>query len=350
MAIPSVMKAYLYNTTIPNGVLPNLAYDPAARTPPPPSSPSQVLIKVLSTSLNPADCKVPEQSTIFGRVLICSTPASPGLDFAGRVVATHPNHKGEFNPGQLVFGCLARPRTFGATGEYVLCDENDLAILPDGVSIDDAACVGVSIRTAWQSLKYYIKPSSSPGAVGDEQKKVFINGGSGGCGVFAIQFAKMLGCHVTVTCSSRNEKLVRELGADEVIDYTAVDVLQTLKAKGQVFDHAIDHIGTPDNLYSQCHHFLKAGCAYVQVGAGSIMKVVWRTITPRFLGGGRRWFVPLMLENSKEDLLTVVEFLKERKLRVVVDEVFEFGDVIKAYEKLHSGRAKGKIIVHVAKD
>ncbi|KAL2853481.1 hypothetical protein BJY01DRAFT_206768 [Aspergillus pseudoustus] len=349
MAAPAEMKAYLYSTTVPNGVLPNLAYNPAARTPRPPSSPSQFLIRVLSTSLNPADCKVPEQSTVFGRVLACSTPASPGLDFAGRIAATHPNYNREFKEGQLVFGCLARPRTFGTTGEYVLCYENDLAILPEGVSIDDAACVGVSIRTAWQSLKYYIRPSSSATA-GGEQKKVFINGGSGGCGVFAIQFAKMLGCHVTVTCSSRNEKLVRELGADEVIDYTAMDVLEALKTKGQVFDHVIDHIGTPDDLYSQCHHFLKTGRAYVQVGAGSIMKVVWRTITPRFLGGGRRWFVPLMLENSKEDLLTVVGFLKEKKIKVVVDEVFEFEDVVKAYEKLHSGRARGKIIVHVAKD
>ncbi|KAL5332260.1 hypothetical protein BJX70DRAFT_384675 [Aspergillus crustosus] len=332
------MKAWIYKSTIPS-VEENLTFNSTARSPPAPSSPNQVLVKVFSSSLNPADCKVPEQFTIFGKALICSTPASPGLDFSGIVVATHANHKGEFQAGQSVFGCLGRPRTFGTMGEYVIVDQNDLAVLPEGVSVDDAACIGVSIRTAYQSLKYYIK---APG------KKVFINGGSGGCGVFAIQLAKMLGSHVTATCSSRNVSLVKELGADEVIDYTAVDVTETLKAKGQVFDHVIDHIGVPGDLYAQSHQFLKPGAAYVQVGAGSIMLVVWRTITPRFFGGGRRWFVPLMLENSKEDLETVVKFLAEKKIRVVVDEVFGFEDVKKAYEKLHSSRARGKIIVRVS--
>jgi NADPH:quinone reductase-like Zn-dependent oxidoreductase len=334
------MKAWLYNATTPS-VLANLTFNPTARSPPAPSRPDEVLVKVLSTAINPADCKVPEQFTIFGKALICKTPASPGLDFCGRVVATHAKHKGEFQAGQLVFGCLARPKTFGTMGEYVLANDNDLAVLPEGVSVDDAACIGVSIRTAYQSLKYYIK---SPG------KKVFINGGSGGCGVFAIQIAKMLGAHVTVTCSSRNSSLVKELGADEVIDYTAVNVTETLKAKGQVFDHVIDHIGIPGDLYAQSHHFLKPGCAYVQVGAGSIMLVVWRTIRPRFLGGGSRWFVPLMLENSKEDLVTVVKFMADKKIRVVVDEVFGLEDAKKAYEKLHSARARGKIIVRVCEE
>ncbi|KAL4885295.1 hypothetical protein BJY04DRAFT_180555 [Aspergillus karnatakaensis] len=340
MPHPSTMKAWLYNSTTPS-VDANLTFDASARSPLAPSRPDQVLVKILSTSLNPADCKVPEQVTILGRTLICSLPASPGLDFCGRVAATHANHQGEFQVNQLVYGCLARPRTYGTTGEYVLVDENDLAALPEGVSIDDAACVGVAIRTAYQSLKYYIK---TPG------KKVFINGGSGGCGVFAIQFAKNLGAHVTVTCSGRNVSLVKELGADEVIDYTSVDVTETLKEKGQVFDHVIDHIGFPSDLYAQCHHFLKPGGRYVQVGSKSIMIVVWRVITPRFFGGGRRWFVPLMLENSKEDLVAMGKYLAEKKIRVVVDEVFGFEDVKKAYEKLHSGRARGKIVVRVTEE
>ncbi|KAL4920836.1 hypothetical protein BDW62DRAFT_164760 [Aspergillus aurantiobrunneus] len=338
MPPPPTMKAWLYHNTSPEGVLPNLTFTATARSPPSPSSPNQLLIKVLSTALNPADCKVPEQTTVLGRVLICNTPASPGLDFCGQIVATHPGHNGEFTQGQLVYGCLARPREFGTTGEYVLADANDLAPLPEGVSIDDAACLGVAVRTAYQSLKHYIK---TPGC------KVFINGGSGGCGVFAVQFAKMLGAHVTVTCSGRNTELVRSLGADEVIDYTAVDVTETLKAKGPVFDHVIDHIGIPDNLYAEAHHFLKPGGVWVQVGSGSIMTAVWRTITPRFLGGGRRRFVPLMLQNSKEDLVAVGGYLAEKKIRIVVDEVFGFEGVVEAYRKLGSGRTRGKIIVHV---
>jgi NADPH:quinone reductase-like Zn-dependent oxidoreductase len=65
------------------------------------------------------------------------------------------------------------------------------------------------------------------------------------------------------------------------------------------------------------------------------------------LGGGRRKYVPLMLGNSKEDLEQVGAFLRDQVIRVVVDEVVGFGDVVKAYEKLRSGRARGKIIVRV---
>ncbi|KAL3476294.1 hypothetical protein BJX99DRAFT_228237 [Aspergillus californicus] len=342
---PKTMKAHLYSSTA-GGVEQNLTFTSTARSPPPPSRPGQILVEVLSTSLNPADFKVPEQSTFFGRVLICRTPASPGIDFSGRVAAVHPGHKGGFEPGQRVFGCLARPREFGTLGQYVLVEENDLTHLPEGVSDDDAACLGVSVRTAYQSLKYYI---NTPG------RRVFINGGSGGCGVFAIQIAKNMGAHVTVTCSSKNESLVRELGADEVIDYTAVDVLQTLTETAQseekgLFDHVIDHIGLPESLYAQSHNFLKPDGYYVQVGAGSISTVVWRTITPRFLGGGRRRYVPLMLENSKQDLEIVARFLQEKKVRVVVDSVVGFSseEVIAAYKKLRSGRARGKIIVRLS--
>ncbi|KAL4927036.1 NAD(P)-dependent alcohol dehydrogenase [Aspergillus undulatus] len=353
MTNPKTMRAWLYNNTI-SSVQSNLTFHPSTRTPPLPSHPSQLLIKILSTSLNPADCKVPEQSTILGKTLICALPASPGLDFAGEVVALHPRYvKDEFKPGTLVYGCLARPREFGTTGEYILVDENDCAPLPEGVGVDDAACVGVAMRTAWQSVKYYLQPPSntpneSPGKQSGKQKKVFINGGSGGCGVFAIQFAKLLGAHVTTTCSTRNINLVKSLGADEVIDYTTTDVTSTLKEKGLIFDHVIDHIGLPSNLYAECHHFLKPGCTWVQVGSGSIMTAVWRLFTPRWLGGGRRWFWPLMLENSKGDLVEVGEMLRDGRVRVVVDSVHEFEDVKKAYGILGSGRARGKIVVRVA--
>ncbi|KAL4964618.1 NAD(P)-dependent alcohol dehydrogenase [Aspergillus stella-maris] len=345
MSKPQIMAAWLYSSTFPT-LLHNLHHTKLARAPPPPSSPSQFLIRVLSTSLNPADYKVPEQSTILGKTLICTLPASPGLDFAGEIVAVHEDYdKDEFHVRQLVFGCLARPREFGTTGEYIIAEENDLAPLPEGVEIDDAACVGVAMRTAYQSLKNYIKPDTDPN---QPAKKVFINGGSGGCGVFAIQFAKMMGFHITTTCSTRNIELVQSLGADEVLDYIKTDVTIALKSKGLVFDHVIDHIGLPQNLYSESHHFLKPGCTWVQVGSGSILTAVWRLLTPRWLGGGRRWFSALMLQNSKADLVAVGEMLREGKVRVVVDSVHDFRGVKGAYEVLVSGRARGKIIVRVA--
>ncbi|KAL4900653.1 hypothetical protein BDW74DRAFT_182489 [Aspergillus multicolor] len=350
--IPQTMKAWLYTSTTPS-VIANLTLHTSTRAPPPPSYASQLLIKVHSTSLNPADHKVPQQTTIpfsGGKTLICSLPASPGLDFSGEIVATHLKHSGEFKPGDRVFGCLARPRTFGTAGEYILADANDVATLPEGVSFEDASCLGVAVRTAYQSLKNYLDLSKPE--FENKQPKVFINGGSGGCGVFAIQIAKMLGCHVTTTCSSRNVQLVESLGADEVLDYTKIDVAETLKAKGLVFDHVIDHIGLPANLYAESHYFLKPGATWVQVGAGSIMTAFWRAITPRFLGGGRRWFVPLMMANSKKDLVAVGKLVNEKKIRIIKDgdKVWDFEQLKEAYELLASGRARGKIVVRVVRE
>ncbi|KKK14489.1 hypothetical protein P175DRAFT_0502210 [Aspergillus ochraceoroseus IBT 24754] len=330
------MKAWLYNGTT-GGLEKNLTFHPDARVPAAPQK-DQVLIQVISTSINPADYKVPEQSTVAGKVLIATTPASPGMDFCGRVIATGPGPAAkEYTAGQLVFGCLAMPRQFGTLGEYILGYASNLAPLPKGLDPDDAATIGVAGRTAYQSIQPYV-------SAGD---KVFINGGSGGCGVFVIQFAKMLGCHVTVTCSTRNVQLCKELGADEVLDYTDQDVVDALKAQGQAFDHVIDHIGSPESLYRESHTFLKPGKAYVQVGSSSILDVADRLVRPSFLGGGKRKFVALRLKNRREDLVQIGNWIQDGKIRVIIDSVYDFNDTVKAFEKLRSGRSSGKLIIHV---
>ncbi|KAE8376956.1 hypothetical protein BDV26DRAFT_264588 [Aspergillus bertholletiae] len=329
------MKAWLYNST-KGGLEKNLVYSPDARTPGSPQG-DQLLVRVISAAINPADYKVPAMATVFGKVMIATTPASPGLDFCGRVVAVGPGPSAQqFNPGQLVFGCLGIPRQFGTLGELILASANNTAPLPSGVDPDAAATIGVAGRSSYQSIVPYI---STPG-------KVFINGGSGGCGVYGIQFAKLLGCHVTVTCSTRNIQFCRDLGADEVIDYTTQDVLEVLKSQGQVYDHAVDHIGSPEGLYQQSHTFLKPGKAFVQVGAPATT-IAHRLIRPSFLGGGQRKYVALFMKNDQHELVQIADWIREGKIRVELDTVYEFEDTVRAFEKLRSGRTRGKIVIHV---
>lgn len=97
---------------------------------------------------------------------------------------------------------------------------------------------GVAGLTAYQSIVPRVKQ-------GD---RVFINGGSGGVGCFGIQLAKVVGCHVTTSCSERNVELCRRLGADGVVDYTKVSVADALKEKGWKFDHVVDNVGTNEEL------------------------------------------------------------------------------------------------------
>lgn len=326
------MKAWLYTSTT-GGLEKNLTLNPSARTPVP--APSQLLIQVLSASINPADYKVPEMP-IVPRVLV-STPASPGMDFAGRIVSTGAEVS-EFEAGQLVYGTTGIPTQFGSLGEYMVVGKDNVAALPEDVEPDQASTVGVAAQTAYQSLVPYVSK-------GD---RVFINGGSGGCGIFAIQFAKVVGCHVTTTCSSRNVQFCKDLGADEVIDYTAENVVGVLKGQGQVYEHVIDHIGLPENLYSESDSFLRPGKAFVQVGAVSLSIFVNRLVWPGFLGGGKRKYVIFMMKHKKEDITQIGQWMQQGNVRAVIDSTYEFEDAVKAFEKLRTQRSKGKIIIHVS--
>lgn len=328
------MKAWLYNTTT-SGLEKNLYFDASARVPPAPRN-DEVLVQVISSALNPADFKVPEMGA-HARHLVIGMPASPGMDFCGRVVTAGPD--ADFEPGQLVYGCHSMPMKFGALAEYLSISGSLIAAVPEGVSVDDAAGLGIAGQSAYQALLGYVKK-------GD---KVFVNGGSGGCGLFAIQIAKNIGCFVAVTCSTRNVELCRGLGADEVIDYTAVDVVGTLREKGVVYDHVLDHIGLPSELYFQCHHFLRSGGVFVQVGASAMTTFVGRTAWPSFLGGGRRKYVIFFFKNTQEHIVKLGELVQKGALKVQFDSKYEFEDVVKAFDKLRSGRARGKVLVHVAK-
>lgn len=331
--VPETMKAWLYSSTT-GGLEKNLTLDSTVDTPSTSLRPGQVLVEVISVSINPADYKVPAMP-IVSRLLI-SKPASPGMEFAGRVVATG-TEVSDFKPGQLVYGMIGEAGTFGTLREYIAVETKHIVAVPEGVDLDQAATVGCAAQTAYQSLVPYV-------AKGD---KVFINGGSGGCGVFAIQMAKLLGCEVTTTCSSRNVQLCKDLGADDVIDYTTQDVLETLKEHGQVYDHMVDHIGTPADLYSQSDSFLRPGKVFLQVG-GEILNYAARLVRPGFLGGGTRKYVILMMKVKKDDMYQVGQWMHEGKVRALIDSTYEFSDAVKAFEKLRTGRSRGKIVIHVS--
>lgn len=331
---PETMQAWLYTNTT-GGMEKNLQLDTSARTPPPPKG-NEILVKVISAALNPTDYKLPELGFPF-RMLI-GTPATPGMDFCGRVVSTGPLAK-HLKEDTLVYGCSSRPVQFGSAAEYIVISSDSVSTVPDGVSADHAAAMGVAGQTAYQSLEGYVK-------AGD---KVLINGGSGGCGVFAIQIAKAMGCHVTTTCSTRNMELCLRLGADAVIDYTAEeDLVAKLQQSGVAFDHIVDHVGLPDNLYYQCHLFSKDEATFVQVGASSMLTFVARIGWPSFLGGGRRKYVALATKVDQKRLAQLGEWVADGAITMQLDSVFEFCDAVKAYERLRSGRSRGKIVLHVS--
>ena len=301
---------------------------------------NQVLVKVLSASLNPVDYKIPEVPFI-GR-LVVGNNATPGMDFAGTVAATGADVK-DLRVGQPIFGRLDGPTKYGTLAEYTVAPRYGCVALPPSVSPDDGACIASAGITAYQSIAPYVKP-------GD---RVFINGGSGGTGVFAIQIAKILGCYVVTCCSAANVALCRSLSADEVIDYKKYDVIEELK-RIQKFDLVVDNVGTSSALYWQAHEFTNLDARFVLVGTtlslASTYDLVCRLLWPGFLGGGKRKISVLMAASKPDDFKQLADWVSQGKLKMIVDEIFDMEDKgpVKAFEKLKTGRAKGKIVIKIA--
>lgn len=301
----------------------------------------QIIVKIISAALNPVDYKLPEAGLI-GR-LVVTRPSTPGIDFCGRVIATHTSET-TLQVEQLVFGGFSSAAgQMGTLGEYIVISTDCCAPLPEGVHPDHAAAAGTAATTAYQSL---LSTTCHPGA------NVFIDGGSGGVGTWTIQLAKAMGAEVVTTCSGANAELCRQLGADEVIDYKTEDVMAKLKAKGTVFDLVIDNVAKTSTLYDNRHSILSKTGKFVQVGVGNglslstpvsmaarqIRGVIWDT----------RKFQIISMKNSAEFLSRIGRWMASGEARAVIDSMYSFEDVPAAYRKLRGGHAIGKIVIHVS--
>ncbi|KAF7961132.1 hypothetical protein EAE96_000799 [Botrytis aclada] len=334
-----VMRTWIYSSA-KGGLHKNLTLSATATHLRPQSPPgllkNELLVRVRAAGLNPIDYRLPEQSYAMARAMI-AVPASPATDFAGEVIGLGSTIEFPVKIGDSVFGRL-EPGSFGALGEYVVAKSSGCALVPRGVSLEHASGIGSVGLTAFASIVLI------------SLFRILINGGSGGTGTFGIQIAKLLGCYVTTSCSARNIDLCKSLGADEVIDYNQGDLVATLKAKGQVFDLVVDNIGSsPEDLYSACGDFLVPSGQFVQVGASMLVAdiklMALRMMLLSSLDGGPRKFSLVRVKNNHKDLALLSEWIAAGKIKVVVDEVFEFDDAPRAFEKLRTGRARGKIIV-----
>jgi len=244
------MRAWQY-TSSNGGIEKNLVMNCTAPLPRPQSN--QHLVQVLAASINPVDYKGTEHPFIGW--LLVPKPATPGNDFAGMVVT--PAVGSPYKAGDLVVGCSGdNPLAGGALREFTVVKEKLLFPIPEGISVIDAASIPVAGISAYQSIVPNVKK-------GD---RIFLNGGSGGTGMFGIQIAKILGCHVTVTCSTTNIKLCKSLGADFVIDYTKGSVLQALMNTGVMFDHVVDFVGLDEQLIWKSYLYAKPHVVYTMVG------------------------------------------------------------------------------------
>src|ERR1700674_3882557 len=215
--------------------------------PAPALGPCDILVKVRAAGLNPLDFKFRQ-----GKLRAILRPKLPfvlGNELAGEVIAVGGDVK-RFRVGDRVFARVAKDRA-GAFAEQACVDEDDAAHMPRNLDFTAAAAVPLAGLTALQALRDELRVK--PG------QKVFISGGAGGVGTFAVQIAKWLGAHVTTTASKQGEALVRSLDCDVVIDYTTQDISKT----GRTFDAGFDLIG--GSTLDQMFEIMKPGTKIVSI-------------------------------------------------------------------------------------
>ncbi|KAF2024244.1 NAD(P)-binding protein [Setomelanomma holmii] len=331
----ATMKGWLFQAS--SGPMEKNLTQPSSGIPRPKIKGSEILVENFSTALNAIDYKVLELGFITNLVFKSVTP---GLDVCGRVVEVG-SKVTNYHVDDIVYGALPPAPTNGALAQFVPIPAASVALVPKGLPSDDMVSVGVVGLTVYAALKPYVKPGS----------KVFINGGSGGTGVMAIQVAKILGADVTTSSSTANLELCKSLGADTTLDYTSAPIAQQLKDSGAIFDLVVDNVGTPANLYRASSTFLQPQGKYVQIGLAvsfaGFRQFITNKITSLLAWGKREWIFVDASANQHEAYDQLAAWMREGKIRAVIDSKFEFSEVPKAYERLKTGRAQGRVVVHV---
>uniref|UniRef100_A0A672IJW0 NAD(P)H oxidoreductase RTN4IP1, mitochondrial n=1 Tax=Salarias fasciatus TaxID=181472 RepID=A0A672IJW0_SALFA len=331
------------------------------------NSPSDILIKVNAASLNPLDVSMRGG---YGAKLMrlrrnpftvtdseSEFPLILGRDVSG-VVVDCGSEVTYFNPGDEVWAAVP-PWKQGSLAEFVTLTEYEVSLKPKSLSHIEAASIPYVASTALSAL------GNAGGLCRDSSsnKRVLITGGSGGVGTFAIQLLKAWGAHVTVTCSQNAEGLVRGLGADEVVDYTAEDAAEQLETM-EKFDVVLDNVGGESE--ESVMGLLKtwSGAKYVTLvsplllstdsmglldGAVHAGFTLHSKAVQNILSGGifYRWgfYAP-----DGPALDEVSRLVDAGKILPVVEAQFPFTQVPQAFQKLEQGHARGKTVVQVSEE
>lgn len=258
------------------------------------------------------------------------THAVPGATMAGRVAAVGERVTG-FRIGDEVFGQALH----GAFAEYLVIAAELIVHKPDNLSFEEAAAAAWG-TTALQALRDVgeVKPN----------ERVLVNGASGAVGSSAVQYAKVLGAHVTAVCSTGNVDLLYSLGADKVIDYTQGDFLEG----GAQYDVVLDLVG--NRPLAACKSVLTPNGRYVACSLGKgdwvgpLVRILKGLVT--FLGGAKR-FRTVLQRLDASDLELMRELAEARTIRLIIDRTWPFTHVAAALRHVGAGHSRGMNVVRV---
>jgi len=304
--------------------------------PKPTPAEDQVLIRVHAASVNPYDWHFLRGAPLPIRLFTgMRRPKFPrlGADVAGVVEAVGVK-AAPFKPGDAVFGTAK-----GSFAEYACAAASQIAVKPQEISFEQAACLPIAGITALQGVRDKGKVQAG--------QTVLINGAAGGVGTFAVQIAKSLGARVTAVCSSRNVELVRSIGADEVIDYTRDDFARS----AQHYDLLFDLVG--NRPLADYLRAVKPRGTYISCGGGSPNRSTIDLLAGMLRNVVRSRFVSqkmpgLLAKINREDLAILADLVQSRTVIPVVDRTCSLREIAEAIRHVESGHARGKVVIAVA--
>ncbi len=292
----------------------------------------ELLVESRATTVNSGDARlralrVPRGMSALVRLTMGVTKPRRsvlGFEVAGRVTEVASGVTG-FGPGDRIVA--SRGFKFGCHAQYItVAEHGQVARIPDNVSYEAgvALCFGGST-----ALHFFERGRLSAG------ESILINGASGAVGAIAVQLAKHRGAEVTAVCSSANVDVVRSLGADHVIDYTAEDFTRN----GQRYDVIMDTHGNAP--YARVKNSLKPGGRFLMV-VGDLFQTAASTWQRATIGGTAKV--------SGEIYRTLMSLAEQGVLKPVIDTVLPFDQIVEAHRRVDGGHKVGSIVLTFERD
>lgn len=279
----------------------------------------QVLVEVHAASINPFDTMVRE-----GHVQSVQPPLTLGGDIAGIVAEVAPDVT-DFTIGQKVYGqANVVAGNSGAFAEFAATKASQLAGMPTSTDFVQAAAMPLVGVSALQVITQHMNVQAG--------QKILIHGGAGGIGTVAIQIAKHLGATVTTTATGEGIAYVKDLGADEVVDYTT----QAFDEAEGVYDAVFDTIG--GETYERSFKTLKQG--------GVVVSMLMQPDEALM----QQYNVRAIAQQTRvttEDLTELAALIDQKVVTPHVDATYPLVDVAEAFAARESGNVKGKVVLQI---
>lgn len=281
-----------------------------------------VLVEVYASSLNPVDSAI--RSGRVKEMMPLQFPATLGGDFAGIVTEVGAG-VANVTVGDRVYGqANAAFGNSGAFAEYTATRAGQVAKVPANLSFKEAASLPLVGVSALQALTTHINLAPN--------QKILINGGSGGIGTLAIQIAKHIGAYVATTTTGDGIALVKQLGADEIIDYKTQNIAEAAKD----FDAVFDTVG--GSSLDQVLQVLKQGGVVVSmVTQPNQALIAERDITAMMQ----------MTKVTTEALQKLAALVEAEVVKPQIGRVYPLDEIAEAFAARESGSIAGKVVIEI---